>query len=404
MKFRFSSFLLALLLLVSAQGAFAVTYYSKSATPSLTTLAANEWDVNACGLAAATTANAVVPGATDTLVICGSTANSRNAGVITTLTGAVASVAAITIDSGASVTLSGNITAVPPITINPTGVLANGANGRTLTFTAGAGITNNGIINLTQTDGTTANAAIILSGAGTISGSGVLNSKCESVAGGGVWTTPATWGSATSSCGVTATAAFVLPSAGSDVNIDSTTTTPVTLSTPATVKSLSIEDAGKFTLSSTLTISVNYTNNSATANVGNVVLTGGTLAFTDAAHQITIATAQTYPVIDLSSFTAARIVTFSGGFATTISSLVLPTSIVAISVVAPASGAVTVTALSGNTLTSATNSVPTSGAVPLVVTAGGTGVLTTGTGTGAVSAPLFSTKEKAKVFVEEVNN
>jgi len=403
MKFRFSSFLLALLLLVSAQGAFAVTYYSKSATPSLTTLVDSEWDVNACGLAVATTANAVVPGATDTLVICGSTANSRNAGAIVTLTGAVAPMAAITIDSGASVTLSGNITAVPPITINPTGVLANGANGRTLTFTAGAGITNNGIINLTQTDGKTANAAIILSGAGTISGSGVLNSKCESVAGGGVWTTPATWGSATSSCGVTATAAFVLPSAGSDVNIDSTTTTAVTLSTPATVKSLSIENAGKFTLTSKLTIVTDYVNSSTT--VADVVLTGGTLAFTDTGnHLITIAVAQTFPVIDVSAFTTAHTLDMDGGnFLATISSLVLPTSIMTTSVVAPAS-TVVISALSGNTvIADGTVATPASGVAPITV-AVGTGTLTTGTGTGAVSAPLFSTKEKAKVFVEEVNN
>jgi len=65
---------------------------------------------------------------------------------------------------------------------------------------------------------------------------------------------------------------------------------------------------------------------------------------------------------------------------------------------------VVISALSGNTLTAAGGTATLVGGIPPITVLVGDGTLTTGTGTGTVSAPLFSAKEKAKVFVEEVNN
>jgi len=139
---------------------------------------------------------------------------------------------------------------------------------------------------------------------------------------------------------------------------------------------------------------------------GALTLTNSVLKLSDAAHTITLGAGATFPVVDFSELgTTARTVTFVGDYTYVISSLALPAATSAtkqFSIINPTTAVVfTITATTVNTMT-CTNSTVTGAST--AITANTTAVCTVAAGAGATSAPIFSTKEKAKVFVEEVNN
>jgi hypothetical protein len=134
-------------------------------------------------------------------------------------------------------------------------------------------------------------------------------------------------------------------------------------------------------------------------------------------HTITSATAgKTFPAVDVSAFTgpttspavSSKTVTFLGAVDTTISNLVLPTAGLTakeVKFAVPTNQTLTISATSVSTMTCAGAAATT----PAIVlggsgTTGATYTCTIAASTTATSAPIFSTKEKAKVFVEEVNN
>jgi hypothetical protein len=509
MKFRFSLFPTALLLLLVLSGqAFAATYYSKIADPSLTGLNATHWDTAACGLTAAGSPGSVA--ATDSYVICGSNANGRVVGAIATLTGGVAvTTGTITIESGASVTLSGAITSVPTITVNSGGYLISANAAHTLTFNANANLVNNGIVTLSAAADAT--PFIILSGTGVYSGTGRLDSHCatavagawDTVAGGAATTTWAVYGAPNyTACNVRSAVAtgVPIPGAGSRVSIGFAITAPVSVG-PFTIASL-VFTAGTLTFTGkTLNVSgtaavaapgpviaavagnVTTTNGVITIGTGGVLNVAGTvtgtgaittgtngtlnvtgdittgagaggavtatsgtigiganlddtqnqlptanmadslLKLTDTNHTITVATAaKTFPVVDVSAFTgptttpavASKVVTFLGAFNNVISTLVLPTAGLTakeVKFAVPAGQTLTISAMSVSTMTcvgaAAADTVTGTAAAPVLNATGaaaGNFTCTIAASTTATSAPIFSTKEKAKVFVEEVNN
>ena len=144
---------------------------------------------------------------------------------------------------------------------------------------------------------------------------------------------------------------------------------------------------------------------------GALTLTNSVLKLSDADHQITTpASSLAFPIMDFSELgtattpPTAKTVTFVGGAAHTITSLALPAAAATtkqVSFVVPGSSGLTISATTVNTMTCTDSTVT---GVSIAIAASTTAVCTVAAGAGATSAPIFSTKEKAKVFVEEVNN
>ena len=125
----------------------------------------------------------------------------------------------------------------------------------------------------------------------------------------------------------------------------------------------------------------------------------------------TSGTAKALPVVDaslLSGITGAgKTITFVGATGVTIGSLTLAAATataVEIKFVVPATKVLTISAITGNTMTCTGTTVGGTAAAPTLTAGAGatTFTCTTGGVTGGVSAPIFSTKEKAAVFSEEV--
>jgi hypothetical protein len=130
----------------------------------------------------------------------------------------------------------------------------------------------------------------------------------------------------------------------------------------------------------------------AAANVvtGNVSLSGGaiaagsTLKVNNGAHTISTTTSTTIPTLDISSVATGGTIVFSPSAGTTLSITNITTS---------AGGTVTLTCTGGTgSAASVVNPATVTSYTCIVPPAGG----------GGVSAPIFSTKEKAAVFGQEV--
>jgi len=261
--------LLSFLVLLSGQTVFAVTYYSKVATPNLNTLALTDWSETTCGatMADATTA---FSGTADIMNICGT--GSLAVGAVS-VTGAIpATVARINVLSGASLTLTGNVTTTTALTLD-------NATGGTVTIPAAAN-------------------TIDVGATGVYSGAGKLVSKCTSAAA-TAWDVAATW----NGCGVagqTTKSAGLVPSADSDVSIGHA----VTALTAATLAAKSITfTAGSLALASkTLTLGGNLTTLAASGITGSPSLT----LTSDANHVLTLGAGLTVGTITLNTLTATR--------------------------------------------------------------------------------------------------
>jgi hypothetical protein len=361
MMSRFSSFVLALLLLVaSGQVMAAATYFSNQDVAvadlfNATAKVSAKWNTDKCtGGTAAVADTAIV--ADDTFTICDGDTLALAGDLTLPSTGA----SAITVASGGTLTV---------------------ADTKTLALAANGGIVNNGTITLNAT------GAIALSGTGTYTGTGVLNSTCTSVTNGGAWTAAATWGTATAACGVTVGAGSPpLPSSSSDIIIASTTA--VTTASPVTAKTLTFKSgtAGKLTLGAALTVTGDVVFTGATGAVltatGQTVtlgkdlttiesagIVGGNFMLTDAAHTLTQTTSEpiTFGTLTLITPSDSRTITVSNAEvkATTITGF------------DSCGGSITPT------------SIPAAAYTCVI---------------GTISAPIFSTKEKAKLFTEEVQN
>jgi len=233
MMYRFSSYVLALLLLVASGQVMAANTAYFSGTTALTDAdiytggaakVSTNWKTGSCS---GTAVSAVVAmDATDTLTICSGHTLTMSNSITLPLTGA----SAITLAPAAGSTAAGTLVATST---------------DKLTLGSGGGVVNNGIITFTANAD---NLAITLSGAGTYQGTtGVLNSTCTAAAA-VAWTAATAWGSAaTDRCGVTVgTGTAPLPSAGSAVVIGAFAVTAGT----GTVKSLTLNGstAGGLTL------------------------------------------------------------------------------------------------------------------------------------------------------------
>jgi len=339
MMYRFSSFVLALLLLVASGQASAAAYASKSATPSLTTLAGAEWGADAavCTAAAGTSPATATLANTDTYTLCGTGFESSRALVaITTLTGTIPITTAITIQAGASVTASGAVTTSGSITNSGT-LVVSGTN--QLTMAASSTLTNGGT--LTLGTATTAHSLVNLT---------------TSVGGG-----TTTLGNATISGNLT-------------------------VSSPSTLA-----------LAATNTVTGSVTTYG-TALTGTLKFIDTAVA----THTITASADSTIQVLDLSSMTSgSTIATATSNVVVT--SLILPTAnpvggaaktaiftVPTTKTLTIGSGIPSGCSLSGGT---------TSGNA--ITTGTGTATLTC-TITPSIAAPIISTKEKAAVFGQEV--
>jgi len=168
-----------------------------------------------------------------------------------------------------------------------------------------------------------------------------------------------------------------------------------------------------------LSIGVALNNTAGTLTTGT-----GTLKLTNADHAITVAAGKTFAVVDASLLTGAtgsgKLITFAGAFDNTISSLTLPAAAgIEIKFVVPEVKKLTISATTGGTVLNCTATVTGTGSVAPTVTGttaapiltastttGTTSTFTcaTATATTTISAPIFSTKEKAAVFTEEVKH
>ncbi len=167
-----------------------------------------------------------------------------------------------------------------------------------------------------------------------------------------------------------------------------------------------------------LSIGVALNNTAGTLTTGT-----GTLKLTNADHAITVAAGKIFAVVDASLLTGAtgsgKIITFAGAFDNTISSLTLPAAAgIEIKFVVPEVKKLTISATTGGTVLNCTATVTGTGSVAPTVTGtsaapiltASTTASTTSTFTCAtaitvvnnISAPIFSTKEKAAVFGQEV--
>jgi len=168
-----------------------------------------------------------------------------------------------------------------------------------------------------------------------------------------------------------------------------------------------------------LSIGVALNNTAGTLTTGT-----GTLKLTNADHAITVAAGKIFAVVDASLLTGAtgsgKLITFAGAFDNTISSLTLPAAAgIEIKFVVPEVKKLTISATTGGTVLNCTATVTGTGSVAPTVTGttaapiltastttGTTSTFTcaTATATTTISAPIFSTKEKAAVFTEEVKH
>ncbi len=253
-----------------------------------------------------------------------------------------------------------SVTGAIPATVAQINVLS----GASLTLTGN--VTTTTALTLNNTSGGTvtipAANTINVGTAGVYNGAGKLVSKCTSAAA-SAWDLAATW----DGCGVagqTTKSVGLVPSADRDVSIGHAITAP----SGATLAAKSIVfTAGSLALASkTLTLGGDLTTLSGSSITGSPNLT-----LTDAAHTLTLGTGLTVGTITLTTPTVTR----------------------AIGVVTSAITATTITGFSictGGTIT--TTSIPAASYSCTVAGGGG----------GAVSAPIFSTKEKPSMFTEEV--
>jgi len=224
----------------------------------------------------------------------------------------------------------------------------------------------------------------------------VLNSACTAAAA-TAWTTAGTWGTATSGCGVTVgTGTVPSPSAGSDVTIGAFAVTAGT----GTVNSLTLSDtASRLTLSGPLKVTADLTFGHANAiltGTGQTITLGGSLTtlaatsiagapnltLTDAPHTLTItAAAITLGTLTLTPPTAT-------------------TTEIKISVVTSGINVTSYSLGACATATSGTTASTFSATAPQIPAA--TYYCKLAPVVPGVAAPLFSTKEKAAVFSQEV--
>ena len=396
MMSRFSSFVLALLLLVASGQVMAATYYTAGTAATATTLTltstntfvkAANWTLATCGLAtrAAISADVTISNG-DTFVVCGSHTLAVTA-------------ATATVDAGTGKTITLQVESTGTVTADSTNKLVFGSTGT-------GKVINNGIITLTNTD----NVALTLTGTYTAGTTGVLNSTCESVGAGGAWTAAATWGTATAACGVTVGAGSSppLPTANSAVIIASTTA--VTAGT-GTVKSLTFKAsvAGLLTLSGPLTVG-------SLATPGNIVFTGATGSILTASGQtITLSgNLTTIAATNIAGTTAPNLTLTDADHTLTIDGTTQPITLGTLTLTPPTAST------TERTITVGTNGINvTSYSLGACATAASGTTASTFSATApqipaatyycklapvvpGVAAPLFSTKEKAAVFSQEV--
>ena len=392
MMSRFSSFVLALLLLVASGQVAAINYYSKVSAPSLTstdlgTLVTGDWSEVPCAgtMASASTAFGAVADS-NTFTLCG-TGSLAVAGASIGTVALPAHIKSITIAPGATLTVTGAVTSAGTTTA----------------------IVNNGILTITG-----GSVALGSGATGTYTGTGVLNSACTAAAS-TAWTTAGTWGTATSGCGVTVGTGAVppSPSAGSDVTIG---TFAVTAGT-GTVKSLTLNGTtGGLALSGALTTTGAVTMSSATAlnmganalNVGTNLGIGGTAAITGTGV-ITLGggltTAAVGSILSSPALTltyAAHALAVTGGLALGAVTLTPPVSGTADVAITVSVGTITATSFSVGVCD--TTASATVGTVNTPTTTAATAIYycTVNAVVPGVAAPIFSTKEKAAVFSQEV--
>ena len=211
----------------------------------------------------------------------------------------------------------------------------------------------------------------------------------------------------------------VLFTASGMLNITSGNTLTVTTTLDAANGSVSLNSGGTLTVNGNVTVgtggTINTTNG--TLNIGgaldNTVGTFtpvGTLGLTDADHTITLAAGKTFGAMNASSLTggtgAGKTITFIGAFDNIIASLALPaTAAKEIKFVVPASQKLTISAMTGNTMTCTGGTVTGTAAAPVLNAGTGNTTFTCTTGAGGgggtVSAPIFDLKP-AQVFATEV--
>jgi hypothetical protein len=388
-------------------------------------LSAADWTDAACA-ADGVTASATVS-ATDDFTLClaaglgvnraaadFSGAGKELAGTVQ-ITGLLTSNVNITL--GGATTLSGNLTM-------EAGTLALGAN--VLTLPATKTLTFNG-----TSLATTGAAAHVLAGSIVQNSTGAVNL--------GAATTKVIGGSVTQDLSGGATGALTLP-AGLTTITGALTILETGTALPATLTTI----GGK------VTTAVNQTIPAATTSIGSIDVTGGTLLLADSApntrtisgdvktatalvtrvtdiiygnleitanvaitgptklsdgdHSITFpAAAATYSSLDLSSLTSGKKITLLGGagVVNTITAITYPVAsgvTKTFEIVAPAADNVVFTNALTNCIDKSTAAAPTAIGSPL--SAGKTALCTVAA--SSVAAPIFSTQEKGKVFVDEV--
>jgi len=356
MMYRFSSYVLALLLLVASGQAMAVsTLYSKVADPSFATFAASDWSDVACNTTLATMTNttATAFANTDILHICGT--DGAAAGAV--VAGAAITVASLTVHAGATVNFGANIVTLSAGLINQGGTITTGAATHvieSITNTAGS-------TDLTTATQTTIAGAVTLT-AGTL----VLPSGLTTITGALTYT------------------AGTLTIGASLATVTGLFTSAANFSMPSTVTAL---NGGVTVSGGTLTLAaVNIVAGTVTLNTGGNI--AGVLKLKNTAHTITADAAKTIPALDLTALaTAAVAITFNpvgGSLTATLVTTTLPAS---------------------STLVCGNSGVPSfTGTITATLANNASGSYICAIPSTTVPAPIFSTKEKAKVFSEGVNH
>jgi len=263
-----------------------------------------------------------------------------------------------------------------------------------LTLGSGGGVVNNGIITFTAN---TDNLAITLSGTGTYTGTGVLNSTCTAAAAVD-WSAATAWGASDKArCGVTVGSGTApLPSAGSIVAIGAFA---IGAAPAVTVKSLTLSNAAsRLTLSGPLKVTTDLIFGDAGAILtatGQTITLGGGLTTAASAN---IAGSPNLVLTDANH-------TSSQSAAITLGTLTLtpPTSTTAERTIIAGTGGINVTSYSLGacaTAASGTTASTFSATAPQIPAAAYYCKLAPVV--PGVAAPLFSTKEKAAVFSQEV--
>jgi len=435
-KFSFFSVLLSLLLLLSGQTAWATNYYNISATvPDLNTLNATQWTTSDCSATtAASVAVATLSNTTgDTYFLCDTSTVGVDAdktivvGGAVGITGTIAIVGTLSSDAkitlGGATTLTGNLTMTSDTLDFASKALTLPA-GKTLRFDGASAVAN------------PAAAHVLL---GNLYYNSTVAMDLSTV------TTTVIGGSVTSfDPGAGTAAALTLP------------TVLTTIGGDLMVKETAVVLPGTLTtIGGKLTTGVNQTIGASVTSIGSIDVTGGTLLLADsapntrtisgdvktatalvtrvtdiiygnleiaAAVQITgptklsdgnhtvafpVAAAATYSSLDLSSLTSGKVITIAGAAAAnanTISAITYPSasgSSKTFEIANPTTGGVVFTA-------ALTNCIDKSTAAPAAAPAAITSPLATGktvlctVAASSVAAPIFSTQEKGKVFVDEV--